>query len=152
MKKIIVICILLLTVISTNAQQTNIDSATAKFIKEWSGVRYKLGGTTKNGIDCSGLNRKFYKSIFNFDLPEICAEQYKVTKRINRDSLMPGDLVFFKSSRSPSGWHCGCYIGNDRFLHAPQRNDYVRISSFKEGTYEIRFKSGGRLITENRDE
>ena len=150
MKKIVTTCILLLTVISTNAQQTNVDSATAKFIKEWSGVRYKLGGTTKKGIDCSGLNRKFYKSVFNVDLPEICAEQYGVTQRVNRDSLKPGDLVFFKSNRSPSGWHCGCYLGNDTFLHAPQRNDHVRISNFSEGTYEARFKSGGRLNLTDR--
>jgi lipoprotein Spr len=152
MKKIITICILLLTVISTNAQQTKVDSATAKFIKEWSGVRYKLGGTTKKGIDCSGLNKKFYQSVFHVEIPDVCSDQYDSTIRVGRDSLRPGDLVFFKSSRSPSGWHCGCYIGNDKFLHAPQRNDYVRISSFKEGTYEIRFKSGGRLITGNYGE
>ena len=150
MRKIILICILLVKVISTNAQELKIDSATQKFIKEWSGVKYVLGGTTKKGIDCSGLNRKFYKAIFSADLPEICADQYKVTQRVERDSLKPGDLVFFKSTRSPSGWHCGCYLGNDLFLHAPQRNDYVRISNLNEGTYGVRFKSGGRLIRELR--
>lgn len=144
MRKII-IGLLILQASIVNGQTLNVDSSLSAFIKEWKGTPYVLGGSTKRGIDCSNLNKKLYQSVFNITLPNVCYKQWNVTSRITRDSLLPGDLIFFRSTRSPSGWHCGCYLGNNMFLHAPQRGDVVKISSLDEEKYRRGYKGAGRL-------
>ena len=128
-----------------NGQNLNIDSNLLSFIKEWKGTPYVLGGITKKGIDCSGLNKKLYQTVYNIKLPEVCYKQWNVTSRVNRDSLIPGDLIFFRSTRSPSGWHCGCYLGDSMFFHAPKRCDVVKISSLEEEKYKRSYKGAGRI-------
>jgi probable lipoprotein NlpC len=145
MKKII-LCLLMLKASIVNGQNLNIDSNLLSFIKEWKGTPYVLGGITKKGIDCSGLNKKLYQTVYNIKLPEVCYKQWNVTSRVNRDSLVPGDLIFFRSTRSPSGWHCGCYLGDSMFFHAPQRGDVVKISSLEEEKYKKSYKGAGRIL------
>jgi probable lipoprotein NlpC len=145
MKKII-LCLLMLKASIVNGQNLNIDSNLLSFIKEWKGTPYVLGGITKKGIDCSGLNKKLYQAVYNIKLPEVCYKQWNVTSRVNRDSLIPGDLIFFRSTRSPSGWHCGCYLGDSMFFHAPQRGDVVKISSLEEEKYKKSYKGAGRIL------
>jgi probable lipoprotein NlpC len=144
MRKII-LCLLMLKASIINGQNLNIDSSLLSFIKEWKGTPYVLGGITKKGIDCSGLNKKLYQTVYNIKLPEVCYKQWNVTSRVNRDSLVPGDLIFFRSTRSPSGWHCGCYLGDSMFFHAPQRGDVVKISSLEEEKYKRSYKGAGRI-------
>lgn len=128
-----------------NGQNLNIDSNLLSFIKEWKGTPIRFRGHYKKGIDCSGLNKKLYQTVYNIKLPEVCYKQWNVTSRVNRDSLIPGDLIFFRSTRSPSGWHCGCYIGDSMFFHAPQRGDVVKISSLEEEKYKRNYKGAGRI-------
>lgn len=127
-------------------QNQNIDSSLSAFVKEWKGTPYVLGGITKRGIDCSGLNKRLYQSVYNITIPGVCYKQWEATSRVNRDSLLPGDLIFFTSNRSPSGWHCACYLGDSMFLHAPQKGVGVKISSLNEEKYSKRYKGAGRII------
>ena len=144
MRKII-LCLLMLKASIVSGQNLNVDSSLSAFIKEWRGTPYVLGGSTKRGIDCSNLNKKLYKSVFNITLPEVCYKQWNVTSRIAKNDLIPGDIVFFRSTRSPSGWHCGCYLGDGMFFHAPQRGDVVKISSLEEEKYKRSYKGAGRI-------
>ena len=144
MRKII-LCLLMLKASIVSGQNLNVDSSLSAFIKEWRGTPYVLGGSTKRGIDCSNLNKKLYKSVFDITLPEVCYKQWNATSRVTKDSLIPGDLVFFRSTRSPSGWHCGCYLGDGMFFHAPQRGDVVKISSLEEEKYKRSYKGAGRI-------
>jgi cell wall-associated NlpC family hydrolase len=124
----------------------NTDSAKLDaFIKDWLGVRYRLGGSTKRGIDCSQFTKKIYQVVYNKPLGKNCAEQWNQTKRIPKDSLKVSDIVFFRSTQSPSGWHCGLYIGDNRFVHAANRADGVKISSLDEPKYKRAYKGSGRL-------
>ena len=115
------------------------------FVMEWYGVKYRLGGSTKKGIDCSQFTKKLYWEVYGRKLGNNCAEQWKQTKRIKRDSLVVGDIVFFRSKQSPSGWHCGLYLGNDTFAHAANKKEGVKISSLFEPRYFRAYKGAGRL-------
>src|SRR6185312_479806 len=65
------------------------------FIDEWFGTSYRLGGSTKRGIDCSALTGALLLAVYGFNLPRTAKEQYQATEHIDRDELQEGDLVFF---------------------------------------------------------
>ena len=115
------------------------------FIKEWLGVRYRLGGSTKRGIDCSQFTKRFYRDIYGLQLQNVAYKQWNQTKRIRRIDLQVGDIIFFRSRLSPSGWHCGIYIGNNNFVHAANRAEGVKISSLSEPRYNKHYRGAGRL-------
>jgi len=121
------------------------DTALNKFILKWLGKPYKLGGKTEKGIDCSQFNKRLYQDVYSTQLENVCYKQWNQTGRIRRDSLQVGDLLFFRSKQSPSGWHCGTYIGNTYFVHAANRYEGVKISSINEPRYFKTFRGGGRL-------
>jgi lipoprotein Spr len=112
---------------------------------QWIGKPYKLGGKTEKGIDCSQFNKRLYQDVYSTQLENVCYKQWNQTGRIKRDSLQVGDLLFFRSKSSPSGWHCGIYIGNTYFVHAANRYEGVKISSISEPRYSKTFRGGGRV-------
>jgi len=116
-----------------------------KFIEEWNGTPYRLGGTNKRGIDCSQFNKRLYKDVYNKDLENTAQKQWNQTIRISKECLVVGDLVFFRSKISPSGWHTGVYIGNTFFVHAANKTDGVKVSSLEEGRYKNSLRGYGRL-------
>jgi hypothetical protein len=115
------------------------------FVMDWYGSKYQLGGNTKNGIDCSQFAKKLYWEVYGKKLNNTCVEQWKQTIRIKKDSLMVGDIVFFRSTQSPSGWHCGVYLGKDTFVHAANKKEGVKISCLSEPRYLNSYKGAGRL-------
>jgi len=152
----IVIILLLLTVSAFSQNQFN-DYTKFKeseplnltplssFVMSWYGVKYKLGGSTKRGIDCSQFTKRLYWDVYGRKLGNNCAEQWKQTIRVERDSLKVGDIIFFRSRQSPSGWHCGLYLGKDTFAHAANKKEGVKISSLFEPRYIRAYKGAGRL-------
>ena len=145
MRKVI-LCLFMLKASIVGAQELKLDSAFSVFTNKWIGVPYLYGGKTIRGIDCSQLNKRLYQDVYNLTIPDVCYKQFNASIRIQRDSIVPGDLVFFRSRKSPSGWHCGCYVGNDLFLHAPARGERVKISSLNEPRYKTNYKGAGRFI------
>ena len=140
--RILVIVMLLITM-SCVGQTKELST----FINEWMGVRYRLGGSTKNGIDCSQFTKKLYKEVYDIKLGNNCQQQWNQTKRVQRDSLVVGDILFFRSRISPSGWHCGLYLGDGNFVHAANRVEGVKISNLSEPRYDKHFKGAGRIKT-----
>jgi lipoprotein Spr len=140
MKKFIIFVLLSLP---TSAQTT--DSTMNRFIGHWVGKPYRLGGQTERGIDCSQFNKRLYKEVFEIKLGNNCQAQWIQTDRVSRDSLELGDLVFFRSTISPSGWHCGTYIGNNQIVHAANRAEGVKISTLDEPKYKKGYKGAGRI-------
>jgi lipoprotein Spr len=115
------------------------------FIKEWIGVPYKFGGESKRGIDCSKLTQKLYELVYHIQIPRVAWDQWKFTERVKLEDMRLGDIIFFNSYRSPTGIHCGIYLGDGLFLHAPRTGDRVKISCIDEGVYRKTFKGGGRV-------
>lgn len=140
---VILVVTMLLITLSCAGQTKDIST----FINEWMGVRYRLGGSTKRGIDCSQFTKKLYGEVYGIKLGNNCQQQWNQTKRVERDSLIVGDILFFRSKISPSGWHCGLYLGNGNFVHAANRAEGVKISSLSEPRYDKHFKGAGRIKT-----
>jgi len=130
---------------SVNLYELQANPILNKFIEEWHGTPYRLGGTNKRGIDCSQFNKRLYKDVYNKDLENTAQKQWNQTIRISKECLEIGDLVFFKSKISPSGWHTGVYIGNTFFVHAANKTDGVKVSSLEEGRYKNSLRGYGRL-------
>lgn len=131
--------------IENTIQQSQVNSVLDEFIKDWMGTRYVLGGSTKRGIDCSNFNKKLYQYVYQVDIQDVCIKQWNQTNRVDREDLKQGDLLFFSSRISPSGWHCGVYIGDNNFVHSSNKKEGVKISSLNEPRYSRAFKSGGRV-------
>lgn len=106
------------------------------------GVRYRLGGNSKRGIDCSALVQNVYRS-FNVNLPRVARDQSKVGVEVDIDELAKGDLIFFNTNRYLG--HVGIYIGNNEFIHASSRTRRVRIDSLNHPFYQERFERAVRI-------
>jgi lipoprotein Spr len=121
------------------------DTALNNFIYHWIGKPYRLGGTTERGIDCSQFNKRLANDVYKINIENTCMTQWETTKRIKKDSLEVGDLIFFRSRQSPSRWHCATYIGETMFVHAANRYEGVKISSLLEPKYKAAYKGAGRV-------
>ncbi len=110
------------------------DSARVKQILEqqyedWRRVPHRMGGTSKSGIDCSGLVYTTYRTRLGVDVPRSTASQSKLGRVISREQLRAGDLVFFKTGVFTR--HVGMYLDNGEFLHVSSSNG-VTISNLDE--------------------
>jgi probable lipoprotein NlpC len=88
-----------------------------RFITDWTGVKYRLGGLDKNGIDCSGFALLLQKNIYSKTMPRRSKDQADVAKKINKTSLAEGDLIFFSFGGNEVD-HVGVYLNNNFFVHA----------------------------------
>ncbi len=64
----------------------------------WKGVRYRLGGSTRKGIDCSAFVQRTFREQFGLELPRSTSEQQDSGKSISRTQLRTGDLVLFRAA------------------------------------------------------
>lgn len=112
------------------------------------GVKYKAGGTTKNGFDCSGLVFTAFESE-SIKLPRSSYEQSKIGKIINIDNAQKGDLVFFRTNKSKQINHVGLIteVKSDeiKFVHSSTSKGVI-ISSTKESYYKNSFAQINRIL------
>jgi len=102
-----------------------------KFALNQIGVPYRRGGTTpETGFDCSGFVKYVFNEIEGITLPHSSLALSKIGQRIKIAGLHPGDLIFFHINRHHSVSHVGIYLGDNRFIHDPNRNsDGVEVST-----------------------
>jgi len=115
--------------------------------KSHMGVRYRWGGTSRSGFDCSGFTTSVFRSQ-GIRLPRTSREQARVGTAVSKSNLKQGDLVFFKTNRGTRINHVGIYIGGGRFIHASSGGGRVKTDSINEGYYQRRY-AGARRVTSN---
>lgn len=112
------------------------------FYSQWEGVRYKLGGESKKGIDCSGFIQKMFKEKFALEIPRTTLEQANMGKQIKKNELEIGDLVFFKTGKTK---HVGIYVENGKFMHASTKIG-VTISDLDNDYFIRNYWKAQRII------
>ncbi|MRX66565.1 NlpC/P60 family protein [Flavobacterium resistens] len=160
MKKIIVLLLLAITFVSCKSSSAAVskkeEKRENKYIvnhlietaSENIGVKYKAGGTTKNGFDCSGLVYTTFESE-NIKLPRSSFEQSKIGIVIPLKDAQKGDLIFFKTNKSKQINHVGLITeinSNEiKFIHSSTSKGVI-ISSTKEPYYQNSFAQINRII------
>ncbi len=118
------------------------DNLLLEHVDEWYGTRYRYGGTTKSGIDCSAFVQAVYLSAFALSLPRTAREQYRTSRIISATEVKTGDLVFFNTTGGIS--HVGIYLQNNKFVHA-STSQGVTVSDMFDPYYLKRFIGIGRV-------
>jgi cell wall-associated NlpC family hydrolase len=113
------------------------------FIEDWWATRYRYGGTTKRGVDCSSYTGHIFKEVFGFELPRTARMQYAASIKVSYSDLQEGDLVFFNTRGGVS--HVGLYLQNGYFTHSSSSKG-VTINNLNENYYSARFIGGGRIV------
>ncbi|MCL6328795.1 bifunctional murein DD-endopeptidase/murein LD-carboxypeptidase [Pectobacterium carotovorum subsp. carotovorum] len=113
----------------------------------WKGVRYRLGGDSRRGIDCSAFVQRTFREQFGMDLPRSTYEQQEMGQQIQRSKLRVGDLVLFRAGST--GRHVGIYLGNDQFVHASTSSGVI-ISKMTEDYWNKRYQEGRRVLSKGK--
>lgn len=106
------------------------------------GVRYRWGGKSPQGFDCSGLVYYSYQDA-GISGPRTVTEQRKASTPIRLDEARPGDLLFFRIRWKVS--HVGIHTGNGQFVHAPSTGKRVAVTNVNNEYYRKHLVSVGRL-------
>ena len=96
------------------------------------GIPYHYGGKTPRGFDCSGLVFYAYREVGGL-VPRTAGGQLRASHPINVEQALPGDLVFFRTSKRAS--HVGIYLGGQSFIHAPSTGRAVVIERLDDEYY-----------------
>ena len=112
-------------VISNLDDQIMVIANLSEHQQEWRGTRYRIGGNSKSGVDCSGFMQITFRDLFGIDLPRMTVDQAKEGTKISKSELRTGDLVFFNTGRGPNGKHVGVYVKNGQFLHASTKGGVI---------------------------
>lgn len=106
---------------------------------------YVYGGTGAKGYDCSGLTYSIYLSTLDIKLNRSSRAQAANGIEVKKQDLIPGDLVFFRTSGKNIG-HVGLYIGDGKMIHASSGRKKVIVSSLDETYYKNRYVTARRII------
>ena len=115
----------------------------------WMHVPHVDGGMSRKGTDCSFLVYSIYKSVYHKTLERNSAAMLKKNcRKIGRNSLKEGDLVFFDTSIRPQSKsyinHVGIYLKENKFLHASTYKGVI-VSDLDDDYYRKTWVSGGRV-------
>lgn len=110
------------------------------------GTPYRYGGNTpEGGFDCSGLVNYVYRDMLDLRLPRTSRDLFAMPHApIAPGRLASGDLVFFGDGDQVS--HVGIYVGEGRFVHAPNSGGTVRLDRLDGSWWRDHYSGARRLL------
>lgn len=129
--------------------QTEVENI-VDYAKTFKGVRYKWGGTTKSGMDCSGLVYESFRA-HNISLPRVSRDMAKKGTKIRLKEVQEGDLLFFKTKKR--GGHAINHVGlvtkasskTIEFIHSTSSKGVI-ITKFSETYWNNAFVEARRIL------
>lgn len=111
------------------------------------GTPYRWGGNTpESGFDCSGLVDYVFRSEAGLRLPRTShAIAALDAPKVARDDLQAGDLLFFGRRHRVN--HVAIYVGNGRFVNAPDKGGTVRLDHLDGYYWRDHFLFAKRVLT-----
>ncbi|KGL58855.1 C40 family peptidase [Polaribacter sp. Hel1_85] len=127
---------------------TKVDRIVANALK-YKGVRYRFGGTTRSGMDCSGIVFVAFGNE-NIHLPRVSRDMAKKGRKTTLNKVKKGDLLFFRTSnRRRSINHVGLVVshknGQIRFVHATTSKGVI-VSSLSEKYWKKAFVKATKIL------
>lgn len=115
-----------------------------KEASKYIGIKYRYGGTTTAGFDCSGYVQYVFKKL-GLKLSRTTSTQYREGTAVAKKNLQPGDLVFFNTTgRGVS--HVGIYLGNNKFIHSGVSRG-IQIVGLNDSYWGKRYIGARRVAT-----
>ena len=114
------------------------NATAARLATRYLGAPYVWAGASPSGFDCSGLVMYAFGQV-GVAIPHNAAQQFRLGVPVERDRLLPGDIVFFNELR-----HNGIYLGDGRFVHATKPGG-VKIARLDDGWFRTRWVGARRL-------
>lgn len=117
-------------------------------VNELLGIRYKYGGSSTKGFDCSGFTSYVFEHLFDEKLHRRSIDQAKQGEKVDKADLREGDLLFFKTN-GKSISHVGIYVGDGQFAHVSTKNGVV-IIPMTDSYYSKRYVTARRILTDEK--
>lgn len=109
------------------------------------GSPYRLGASSpEKGFDCSGFVKYVYKTSLDVPLPPNAPSQFQYGEPVEKSALQEGDLVFFRNRQR--GWHVGIYVGQNMFIHSPNRRKTVTVSPLDSPYFRKAYVGARRVM------
>ncbi len=146
MKHILLLSIVLLSACSSVKNTVPGSDSISSYARSLIGIHYQYGGNSPDsGFDCSGFVDHVYRHTVGIKLPRSSSAISRYGKKIGRDELRAGDLVFFNTLRSKFS-HVGIYLGDDYFIHAPSSGGKVRTENMRDAYWKQHYDGARRVI------
>lgn len=137
------------TVVKTSQKTSSKANAIVKTAMKYKGTRYKFGGTTSKGMDCSGLTYTAFGA-HKVTLPRVSYQQATKGKRIKLSTVQKGDLLFFQTNKNRKRInHVGLVVSHKsgviKFIHSTSSKG-VLVSSLEERYWKNAFTEARRVL------
>lgn len=125
--------------------EPDVGASAAQHALGMQGKPYRMGGSTPQGFDCSGLVQYSYARV-NMRLPRSTEGQWASSRAVPMNEIRPGDLLFFHQEGKHNS-HVGIYVGNNRFVHAPSSGKHVSTASLSDRYWSRHFAGARRPVS-----
>lgn len=109
----------------------------------WAGTPHRMGGLSRQGIDCSGFVYVTYRDIYGMRLPRSTDQLWDIGEAVDLEQVQTGDLLMFKTGFKQR--HVGIYVGGGEFIHASTSNG-VMSSSVHSPYWSDAYRGARRLL------
>jgi len=131
---------------ATETSNTDLGAQIVAYAKQYLGYKYVAAGASPStGFDCSGFTSYVYGH-FGISISRASTAQAGCGKHIAKSDLKVGDLLIFNNRANSGVGHVGIYIGGNKFIHASNPSDGVKITSLSDSYYTARYVDARRLF------